>query len=213
MSRRSRAVVTLAVVVALAGSAVGAEVSEFGMRFDLTLHPFRESGEVRWNFALGAFVLLRLNDAWGVRAAAGFDLLNAGPYGTVGILRGVGSNVVLEGNVYVHWLGQAGLLTTTADAGARLHLGVGNDARLSVATFPLTWTIAARGGEISSAIGFTPSLTVDGALVLSTGLVVGEAVTLAALPVPAGLPVDPVLPLGSGWMLIGRLTTHIGFAP
>ncbi len=70
------------------------------------------------------------------------------------------------------------------------------DTSDSVAGAPLTFS-------------FSPSFTVGGGFALETGLEFGEAITLTFLPIPATA-AQPVLPVGAGWMLSTRLTTHLG---
>lgn len=211
---RGRWIVLGIVIASLASTSLAAaQLEEVGLRIDLTLQPFRQGGAVIWNFALGVFARIGLSEAWGARASLGFDLLSFGPYGSLGLLRAVGSGIVLAGNLNLQWVPHSAMLLTSADAGVLFNLKVGPSARLSLASFPLSWTIASQGGDVASALSFTPSLTVDGATIASGGLVIGGAVTLSALQVPSILGSAAVVPLGGGWVLVPRLTGHVGYAP
>jgi hypothetical protein len=198
----------LVILIGMAASAQAMQVREFGARFDLTLQPLYAAGEVHWNFDLGAYALLDLNGAWGVRASAGFDVLNAGPYASLGAIRTVVEHVYLEGDVTLQWSFHASTPTVVADAGIRFTGDPDGSVRSQLAIFPASWTLAAASGAPTS-FSFSPSFTVYGAVVLETGLLVGEAATVTFLRVPS-LSVQPVFAIGGGWMLATRFTTNLG---
>ncbi len=204
--RRVGAVV-VAVAVGLAGLGHAADLREIGLRIDLTLQPLYAGDAVRWNFDLGGYALVVLAQGWGVRAAAGFNVLSAGPYLGIGLLKAIGSSTALEGDVRLQWTFGVGSPVTTAGAGIRF-AGAADGLFYELAAFPVSWTLASVAGA-PAALAFSPSFTVGGGSSLATGLEFGQAVTVTFLPAsPGGRPVLPV----RGWMLSPRLTSHVGLA-
>jgi hypothetical protein len=203
-----RILATVMVIVVCAGaSAAAAELREVGLRIDLTLQPLYADSQVHWNFDVGGYALMAFNAGWAVRASAGFDVLNAGPYVGIGLLRAIGSSFALEGDLTMQWTFGSAAPVTTAAAGARF-AGSAGGLFYELAAFPASWTLASVAGA-PAAFSFSPSLTVGGGFALETGLEFGEAITVTFLPLPATA-ARPVLPVGAGWMLSTRLTTHLG---
>ncbi len=202
-------VVILTAAIAVAGHS--AELLEVGARIDLSLEPLRLGGNVRWNFAVGGYALVRLNEGWGVRASAGYNLLNAGPYVSVGVARTVVESVLLEGDLNFYWNSRERRSSAALDAGVRFRSRPSSDQRSSLAIFPASWTLNMATGRATS-FSFSPSFTAEAALVLETGLLIGGAAGITFLRVPS-LMDEPAWPIGGGWMLSTRLTTHIGYVP
>jgi hypothetical protein len=96
---------------------------------------------------------------------------------------------------------------TTAAAGARF-AGSSDGLFYQVAAFPVSWTLASVAGAPAT-FSFSPSFTVGGGFELETGLRFGEDVTVTFRPIPSSA--RPVVPVGAGWMLSTRLTSHLGF--
>jgi hypothetical protein len=201
----------LVLTAGVACSAVALDVLEVGVRIDLALQPVRVGTAVHWDFAVGGYGLVRLDEGWGGRASAGYDVLNAGPYVSLGLARAVMSNVLLEGNVTFQWNFRESVSAANLDAGVRFTSGPGSAQRTSLAIFPASWTLNMATGQ-PTAFSFSPSFTAEGALVIGTGLLVGEAVTATFLRLPS-LADQPVLALGGGWMLATRFTTRFGYVP
>ncbi len=199
--------VVMLVVVCTGMSADAVNLLEAGLRVDLTLQPAYAGSEIHWNFNVGGYALLAFNAGWAIRASGGFDVLNAGPYAGVGLLRALGSSLVLEGDIVIQWTFGQSTPVTTAGAGARF-AGSSGGIFYEVAAFPAGWTLASVAGA-PAAFSFSPSFTVGGGFTLETGLRFGEDVTMTFLPVPPAA--RPVLPVGAGWMLSTRLTSHLGF--
>lgn len=193
----------------VAATAAGAEWREVGVQVELTLQPLYANGAAHWNFDLGGYALVFLNEGWSLRASAGFDVLNVGPYASLAALRTVVDNVFLEGAVTFQWSFRSSTPTATAGAGIRFMGASSASARSQLAIFPASWTLSSISGA-PLAFSFSPSFTVDGAIVLETGLLFGEAATVTFHRVPS-LSVQAVWPIGGGWMLSTRLTTHLGF--
>jgi hypothetical protein len=207
--RWARVAVALALAVLGAGVAAGAaEVREVGLRVDLSLQPLYAGSEVHWNFDIGAYALVAFNPTWGVRASAGFDVLSAGPYVGVGLLRALGPHLALEGDILVQWSFASPTPVATAGAGARF-AGAGGGLFYQLAAFPVSWTLASVAGA-PAMFSFSPSFTVGGGFELATGLQFGQAATITFLRIPP-LAVRPVLSAGAGWMLSARITSNLGW--
>ncbi len=208
MRRVRQAICVMVVLVGIVSSAQAASVREVGLRVDLTLQPLYAGSEVHWDFDVGAYALIEFNDAWATRVSAGFDVLSAGPYLGVALLRGLGAGFALEGNLLVQWAFSSPVPVATAAAGVRV-AGAADALFYELAAFPASWTLASVAGAPAT-FSFSPSVTVGGGLQLATGLQFGEALTLTLLHVPS-LAVRPVWSIGNGWMLSTRLTTHLGY--
>jgi hypothetical protein len=211
MRTRRIGLLVLVLTAGVACSATAMDVLEVGVRIDLALQPLRVGSSIHWDFAVGGYGLVRFNEGWGAHASAGYDVLNAGPYLSLGLARSVADSVLLEGDVTVQWNFLKRSSAANVDAGVRFTSGPGSAQHTSLAIFPASWTLNMATGQPTS-FSFSPSFTAEGALVLETGLLVGEAVSAAFLRVPS-LADQPVLALGGGWMLAARLTTRFGYAP
>jgi hypothetical protein len=207
MKRRWGSALLMVMVICIGIAAAAADLREAGLRIDLTLQPLYTNTQVHWNFDVGAYALMAFDAGWAVRASAGFDVLSAGPYVGIGLLRAIGSSFALEGDLTMQWTFGNAAPVTTAAAGARF-AGASGGLFYELAAFPASWTLASIAGAPAT-FSFSPSFTVGGGFVLETGLKFGEAITLTFLPIPATA-AQPVLPIGAGWMLSTRLTTHLG---
>ncbi len=202
--------IVLAVVAfSAAGSAV--ELLQVGVRIDLGLHPLKVGGAARWDFAVGGYGLVHLNEGWGARASVGYSVANAGPYASLGVARAVVENVLLEGDVTFQWNFRDRSSTANLDAGVRFRSRPESQQRSSLAIFPASWTLNTASGR-PALFSFSPSFTAEAALVLDVGLLAGAAITVGFLRVPTGDD-QPVWPIGDGWMLSTRLTPHIAYVP
>ena len=208
MRRVRQAICVMVVLVGIVGSAQAASVREVGLRVDLTLQPLYAGSEVHWDFDVGAYALIEFSDAWATRVSAGFDVLSAGPYLGVALLRGLGAGFTLEGNLLIQWRFSSSVPVATAEAGVRV-AGAAGGLFYELAAFPASWTLASVAGA-SATFSFSPSVTVGGGFELATGLQFGEAVTLTLLRVPS-LSVRPVWPIGGGQMLSMHFATHLGY--
>ncbi len=197
----------LVVLIGIASSVHAAELREVGLRVDLTMQPVYAGSEIHWNFDVGGYALFAFSAGWAVRASAGFDVLSAGPYVGIGLLRALGSSIALEGDVVIQWTFGQPTPVTTAGAGARF-AGSAGGIFYEVGAFPVSWTLASVAGA-PAAFSFSPSFTVGGGFALETGLRFGEDITLTFLPVPSAA--RPVMPIGAGWMSSVRLTSRLGF--
>jgi hypothetical protein len=211
MRMRRIGLLVLVLTASVACSAAAMSILEAGVRIDLALQPLRVGSAIHWDFAVGGYTLVRLNEGWGVRASAGYDVLNAGPYLGLGLARTVVESVLIEGNVTFQWNFRQRSSAATLDAGVRFASGPESAQHTSLAIFPASWTLNMATGQ-PTAFTFSPSFTAEGALVLGTGLVVGEAISAAFLRVPSFAD-QPVLALGGGWMLATRFTTRFGYVP
>ncbi len=209
MRRRCVGVWLLFIAVAAAVSAQAMDVREVGVRIDLALQPLYENGAARWDFAVGGYALVDISGAWTVRAGAGYDLLGAGPYLSLGAARSVTEHIWLEGDVSYQWSFSASGPTIAADAGIRFTGPATGTTRSELAIFPASWTLASRQGA-PLAFAFSPSFTLYGAVAPGSDLLFGEAVTVTFLRVPSPS-VQPVWDIGGGWMLAARLATHFGY--
>ena len=208
---RRAGLLVLVLAAGVACSATAMDVLEVGVRIDLALLPLRVGSAVHWDLAVGGYGLVRLSESWGGYAAAGYDILNAGPYLSLGLARTVTANVLLEGDMSLQWNFRERSSAAKVDAGVRFRSSPGALQRWSLAIFPASWTLNMATGQPTS-FSVSPSFTAEGALVLETGLLVGEAVSATFLRVPS-LADQPVLALGGGWMLAARLTTRFGYVP
>ncbi len=179
--RRVGAVV-VAVAVGLAGLGHAADLREIGLRIDLTLQPLYAGDAVRWNFDLGGYALVVLAQGWGVRAAAGFNVLSAGPYLGIGLLKAIGSSTALEGDVRLQWTFGVGSPVTTAGAGIRF-AGAADGLFYELAAFPVSWTLASVAGA-PAAFAFSPSFTVGPVRGWMLSPRLTSHVGLAMLPAP-----------------------------
>ena len=205
-----RSVLGLAVAVMLSGTSVFAgamDVREVGVRLDLTLQPVYAGDAVHWDFDLGGYCLFALGPAWDVRASAGFDVLSAGPYLGIGLVRILSPSLAVEADSLIQWSFGSPTPVATVGVGARL-AGGAEGLTYQVAAFPANWTLASVAG-MPATFSFSPSVTVGGGIALATGLEFGEAITVKFMPAPPG--VRAVLPMG-GWVLSTRLTSLLGFA-
>jgi len=204
--------VGLLVLVLAAGVACWAaarDVLEVGVRFDLALQPLRVGGAVDWDLAVGGYGLVRLSESWRARASAGYDILNAGPYLSLGLARTVTANVFLEGDMSLQWNFRERSSAASVNAGVRLRPSPGAPQHWSLAAFPVSWTVDMATGQ---SMAFSPHVTADAAVQSETGLLLGGAVGVSFLRGPS-LAGQPVIALGGGWMLATRLTTRIGYVP
>jgi hypothetical protein len=211
MRTRRIGLLVLVLTAGIACLAMAMDISEVGVRIDLALQPFRVGSAIHWDFVVGGYTLVRFNEGWGARASAGYDVLNVGPYLSLGLARTVVESVLLEGDVTFQWNFLKRSSVASLDAGVRFISGPRSAQHTSLAIFPTSWTLNMATGQPTS-FSFSPSFTAEGALVLETGLLVGEAVSVTFLRVPS-LADQPVLALGGGWMLATCLTTRIGYAP
>jgi hypothetical protein len=211
MRTRRIGIFVLLLTVGVACAAAAMDLLEVGVRIDLALQPLRVGNAIHWDFAVGGYGLVRFNEGWGARAAAGYDVLNAGPYLSLGLSRSVVASVLVEGNVTFQWNFLKRSSAANLDAGVRFTSGPGSLQHTSLAIFPASWTLNMATGQPTS-FSFSPSFTAEGALVLGTGLLVGEAVSAMFLRVRS-LADQPVWPLGDGWMLATRFTTRFGYVP
>jgi hypothetical protein len=211
MRTRRIGIFVLILTVGVACTAAAMDILEVGVRIDLALQPLRVGSAIHWDFAVGGYTLVRFNEGWGARASAGYDVLNAGPYLSFGLARSVVTSVLVEGNVTFQWNFLQRSSAANLDAGVRFTSGPGSPQHTSLAIFPASWTLNMATGQ-PTAFSFSPSFTAEGALVLGTGLLVGEAVSATFLRVRS-LADQPVWPLGDGWMLAARFTTRFGYVP
>jgi len=209
MRTRRVGLLVLVLAASVACSAAAMDVLEVGVRIDLALQPLRVGSAVHWNLAVGGYGLVRLSESWDGYAAAGYDILDAGPYLSLGLARTVTTNVLLEGDMSLQWNFRERSSTARVDAGVRFRSSSGALQRWSLTAFPASWTVDMATGQSTA---FSPNVTVDAAVQSKTGLLVGEAVTVTFLRVPS-LAGQPVIALGGGWMLATRLTTRIGYVP
>ena len=209
MRMRRVGLLVLVLGAGVACSAAAMDVLEVGVRIDLALQPLRVGSAVHWDLAVGGYGLVRLDESWGGRASAGYDILKAGPYLSLGLARTVTANILLEGNMSLQWNFRERSSTANFDAGARFRSNPGALQRWSLAIFPASWTLDMVTGQSTA---FSPNVTADVAVQSETGLLFGEAVTVTFLRVPS-LAGQPVIALGGGWMLATRLTTRIGYVP
>jgi hypothetical protein len=192
------------------GATCAAELTEVGVRVDLSMRPLRESGAVLWDAALGAYATFSLNESWEARILAGFDVGQTGPFFGASLLRAIAPYALLEGNALLQWGRRTGFLTVVT-AGGRVLPDVGPSHRLSIGILPLAWTLTGTHNPVGTAFTLGPSLTVDAGTLLNSATLFGEAITLHLHPLPAG-PARPVWPIG-GFALSLRLTTHVGYVP
>jgi hypothetical protein len=207
MKRRWCLALLMVVVMCIGIAAAAADLREVGLRIDLTLQPLYANTQVHWNFDVGAYALVAFGAGWAGRASAGFNVLSAGPYVGIGLLRAIGSSFALEGDLTMQWTFGHAAPVTIATAGARF-AGASDRFFYELAVFPASWTLASIASAPAT-LSFSPSFTIGGGLVLQAGFRFGEALTLTFLPIPATA-AQPVLPVGAGWMLSTRLTTHLG---
>jgi len=208
---RTRRVGLLVLVLAagVACSAAAMDVLEVGVRIDLALLPLRVGSAVHWDLAVGGYGLVRFSESWEGRASAGYDILNAGPYLSLGLARVVTANILLEGDMSLQWNFRERSSTAKVDAGVRFRSSPGALQRWSLAAFPASWTVDMATGQSTA---FSPNVTADAAVQSETGFLLGGAVAVTFLRVPS-LADQPVIALGGGRMLATRLTTRIGYAP
>ena len=199
----------LVLAAGVASSAAAMNVLEVGVRIDLALLPLRVGGAVHWDLAVGGYGLVRLSESWDGYAAAGYDILNAGPYLSLGLARTVTANVLLEGDMSLQWNFRERSSAAKVDAGVRFRSSPGALQRWSLAIFPASWTVDMSTGQSTA---FSPNVTADVAVQSETGLLFGEAVTVTFLRVPS-LAGQPVIALGGGWMLATRFATRVGYVP
>jgi hypothetical protein len=207
MRRVGLLVLVLAAGVACSAAAV--DVLEVGVRIDLALVPLRVGSAVHWDLAVGGYGLVRFSESWDGYAAAGYDILDAGPYLSLGLARAVTANVLMEGDMSVQWNFRERSSAARVEAGVRFRSSPRALQHWSLAIFPASWTIDMATGQSTA---FSPNVTASATLQSETGLLLGEAVTATFLRVPS-LAGQPVWPLGGGWMLATRLTTRIGYVP
>jgi len=209
MRTRRIGLLVLVLTAGVACSATAMDVLEVGVRIDLTLQPLRVGSAVHWDFAVGGYGLVRFNEGWGAHASAGYDVLNAGPYLSLGLARTVTANVLLEGDMSLQWNFRERSSAARVDAGVRFRSSPGALQRWSLAIFPASWTVDMSTGQ---SMAFSPNVTADVAVQSETGLLFGEAVTVTFLHVPS-LADQPVIALGGGWMLSTRFATRVGYVP
>jgi hypothetical protein len=193
----------------VACSAAAMDVLEVGVRIDLALLPLRAGSAAHWDLAIGGYGLVRLSESWGARGSVGYDILNAGPYLSLGLARTVTANILLEGDMSLQWNFREHSSAANVDAGVRFRSNPGALQRWSLAIFPASWTIDMVTGQSTA---FSPRVTADAAVQSETGLLLGGAVGVSFLRRPS-LAGQPVMALGGGWMLATRLTTRIGYVP
>jgi len=209
MRTRRIGLLVLVLTAGVACSATAMDVLEVGVRIDLALLPLRVGSAVHWDLAIGGYGLVRLSESWDGYAAAGYDILNAGPYLSLGLARTVTANVLLEGDMSLQWNFRERSSAAKVDAGVRFRSSPGALQRWSLAIFPASWTLDMATGQSTA---FSPNVTADVALQSETGLLFGEAVTVTFLRVPS-LADQPVIALGGGWMLSTRFATRVGYVP
>ena len=209
MRTRRIGLLVLVLTAGVACSATAMDVLEVGVRIDLALLPLRVGSAVHWDLAIGGYGLVRLSESWDGYAAAGYDILNAGPYLSLGLARTVTANVLLEGDMSLQWNFRERSSAAKVDAGVRFRSSPGALQRWSLAIFPASWTVDMATGQSTA---FSPNVTADVALQSETGLLFGEAVTVTFLRVPS-LADQPVIALGGGWMLSTRFATRVGYVP
>jgi len=209
MRTRRIGLLVLVLTAGVACSATAMDVLEVGVRIDLALLPLRVGSAVHWDLAIGGYGLVRLSESWDGYAAAGYDILNAGPYLSLGLARTVTANVLLEGDMSLQWNFRERSSAAKVDAGVRFRSSPGALQRWSLAIFPASWTVDMATGQSTA---FSPNVTADVAVQSETGLLFGEAVTVTFLRVPS-LADQPVIALGGGWMLSTRFATRVGYVP
>lgn len=209
MRMRRVGLLVLVLAAGVACSAAAMDVLEVGVRIDLALLPLRVGNTVHWDLAIGGYGLVRLSESWGARASAGYDILNGGPYLSLGLARTVSANVFLEGDMSVQWNFRERNSVASLDAGVRLRSSSGALQRWSLAAFPVSWTVNMATGQSTT---FSPHVTADAAVQSETGLLLGGAVSVSFLRWPS-LAGQPVIALGGGWMLATRLAAQVGYVP
>ncbi len=207
MRRRWIVVAALVLAFGCGTAAQAADLREVGMRVDLTLQPLYAGEDIHWNFDLGMYALVAFGAGWAVRASAGFDVMSAGPYAGIGVLRAIGSHLAIEGDLLIQWTFGASTPVAVAGAGAR-YAGSADNLFYQLAVFPVSWTFASTAGA-PAVFSFSPSVTAGGGFIVDTGLEFGEAITVTFHRIPS-LAVRPILPIGSGWMLSTRFTSNFG---